>query len=100
MKSTGDSHSSTGTRSLTLPPAAGATPNLPQERLAAAALLRLLSNQRLPVLLTTDEQMEAAATLVPMGHVQATIRLVPCPCGGFPRAAVVISKIICRDPDR
>lgn len=101
MKRTGDSHTSAGARSINLPSAPGATPRLPQERLAAsAALLRLLSHQRLPFLLTTDEQMEAVAILVHAGHVQATMQLVPCPCGGFPRPAVVVSKIICSEPAR
>ena len=74
-----------------------ATPKCAQERFGAATagLLRLLSHERLPLTLTTDEEMEAAAILLRAGHVQATMELVPCPWGGFPRAAVVIGKITC-----
>lgn len=55
------------------------------------ALLHRIAREVLPHILT--DHWEAAAFLVHAGHVEARTQLVPCPWGGLPRLAMVVSKI-------
>ena len=57
------------------------------------ALLHRIACEVLPHILAHPEDWEAAALLVHAGHVEARMQLVPCPWGGLPKPAFVVSEI-------
>ena len=57
------------------------------------ALLRLLSQESLPLILTSNADIEATSILVQAGHVKAPMQVVFDPRGGGPQPGMVVSEI-------
>ncbi|WP_143694541.1 hypothetical protein [Variovorax sp. JS1663] len=56
-------------------------------------LLRRIASGPLPCVLTGDENLLAVSALYQAGQVDAVVRVVVDPLGGFPQVGVVVSEI-------
>ena len=56
-------------------------------------LLHRISHECLPLILTSDDDIEATSILVQAGHVNATMQVVFDPRGGGPQVGMVVSGI-------
>ncbi|MBT2326647.1 hypothetical protein J7E62_30515 [Variovorax paradoxus] len=57
------------------------------------ALLRRIAHECLPLVLTSDEDVEAASILVLAGHVKAAMQVVFDPRGGGPQPGMVVTEV-------
>jgi hypothetical protein len=57
------------------------------------ALLRRIASESLPLILTNQEEVEAASILALAGHVKAAMQVVFDPRGGGPQAGMVVTEI-------
>ncbi len=60
---------------------------------APLALLRRIACESLPLILTSQEDVEAASILVLAGHVEAAMQVVFDPRGGGPQAGMVVANV-------
>ena len=60
---------------------------------APLALLHRISRESLPLVLTNNEDVEAASILVLAGHVDAAMQVVFDPRGGGPQPGMVVTEV-------
>jgi hypothetical protein len=57
------------------------------------ALLHRIAHHRLPLVLTTDTDIQAVRLLIHAGHVKAAMQVTLDPCGGGPQVGIVVTEL-------